>query len=141
MNNPRRMIHPQEQQQLLEEARRARSNAYAPYSGFSVGAALLTVSGKLFTGANIENAAYGLCMCAERTALFKAWSEGEKEIAALAVAADTENPVSPCGSCRQVMQELCPSEMLVLLTNMQGSVHQTTTEELLPFGFTLHHEG
>ncbi|MFC5542108.1 cytidine deaminase [Ureibacillus sp. FSL K6-3587] len=121
---------------LLEEAKVAREKAYAPYSKFSVGAALLTKSGKVFHGCNIENASFGLTNCAERTALFKAVSEGETEFQALLVVADTKNPVAPCGACRQVIAEFCPPEMPVYLANINGDIKQTTVEQLLPSSFT-----
>jgi cytidine deaminase len=121
---------------LLEEAKVAREKAYAPYSKFSVGAALLTKSGKVFHGCNIENASFGLTNCAERTALFKAVSEGETEFQALLVVANTKNPVAPCGACRQVIAEFCPPEMPVYLANINGDIKQTTVEQLLPSSFT-----
>lgn len=124
------------QEQLIKEAAVARERAYVPYSKFKVGAALLTKDGKVFHGCNIENAAYSMCNCAERTALFKAWSEGEKEFLTLAVIADTERPVSPCGACRQVISELCAPEMKVILTNLQGDIQETTVKELLPGAFS-----
>ena len=107
---------------LIKEAEKARDKAYVPYSKFPVGAALLTTSGKVYHGCNIENAAYGVANCAERTALFKAISEGDKEFAALAVTADTIRPVPPCGACRQVIAELCPKDMKVILTNGKGEM-------------------
>ncbi|MGN1400759.1 MAG: cytidine deaminase [Bacillus sp. (in: firmicutes)] len=122
-------------EQLMEQAKIAREKAYTPYSKFKVGAALLTKDGKVYEGCNIENAAYSLCNCAERTALFKAYSEGEKEFAALAVVADTERPCSPCGACRQVIAELCPQDMTVYLTNLKGDVQETTVKDLLPGAF------
>lgn len=122
---------------LLEAAREARKRAYAPYSRFPVGAALLAGDGTVYAGCNIENASYGLCNCAERTALFKAVSEGVREFRALAVVADTEGPVSPCGACRQVMFELCLEDMPVLLANLAGERLETTVGELLPHGFRL----
>jgi cytidine deaminase len=121
---------------LMEEAKRARELAYAPYSKFKVGAALLTENGDVYKGCNIENAAYSLCNCAERTALFKAYSDGNKQYTALAVVADTDRPVSPCGACRQVISELCPSDMKVYLTNLKGDVAEITVSELLPGAFT-----
>lgn len=121
---------------LVDEAKTAREMAYAPYSKFKVGAALLTKDGKVYHGCNIENAAYSLCNCAERTALFKAYSEGNKEFAMLAVIADTPRPVPPCGACRQVMTELCPPDMPVILANLQGDTEQTTVKELLPGAFS-----
>src|SRR4051794_20774524 len=92
-------------EQLIEEAKSARERAYVPYSKFGVGAALLTTDGKVYHGCNIENAAYSMCNCAERTALFKAYSEGDRNFAMLAIIADTERPCSPCGACRQVISE------------------------------------
>lgn len=123
-------------QGLIDEAKMARQRAYAPYSKFKVGAALLTKGGHIYQGCNIENAAYSLCNCAERTALFKAYSEGEKEFAMLAVVADSPRPVPPCGACRQVMAELCPPEMPVILANLQGEIQQTTVQQLLPAAFS-----
>lgn len=120
---------------LIEAARTARARAYAPYSRFAVGAAAQTASGKLFVGCNIENAAFPVTVCAERVALFSAWAAGEREIVALAVVAETEGPVSPCGSCRQVIFELAP-RAVVLLGNMGDALHVSTAEALLPGGFT-----
>jgi len=125
-----------DKQALMAQAIEARKLAYVPYSKFQVGAALLTESGKVYMGGNIENAAYSLCNCAERTALFKAYSEGDRTYAALAVAADTPQAVSPCGACRQVMAELCPPDMPVILTNLKGDVWETTVSALLPGAFT-----
>ena len=122
--------------QLIEEAKIAREKAYVPYSKFGVGAALLTKDGKVYHGCNIENAAYSMCNCAERTALFKAYSEGEREFILLAVVADTDRPCSPCGACRQVISELCPKGMKVVLTNLKGDIFETTSDELLPGAFT-----
>ncbi|MGE7302459.1 cytidine deaminase [Priestia megaterium] len=121
---------------LIDEGKKAREMAYVPYSKFKVGAALLTKDGKVYRGCNIENAAYSMCNCAERTALFKAYSEGDKEYAALAVVADTDRPVSPCGACRQVISELCPKEMKVILTNLKNDIQELTVEELLPGAFS-----
>ncbi|WP_019119926.1 cytidine deaminase [Brevibacillus massiliensis] len=123
-------------QELIKQAKEARKLAYVPYSGFAVGAALLSESGKVYLGGNIENAAYSLCNCAERTAIFKAFSEGDRTYQAIAVAADTPGPVSPCGACRQVMAELCPPDMKVLLANLEGEVLETTVAKLLPGAFS-----
>lgn len=123
-------------EKLLEEAKEARELAYVPYSKFKVGAALLTKDGKVYKGCNIENAAYSMCNCAERTALFKAISEGEKEFVAIAVVADTDRPVPPCGACRQVISELCSSDTKVYLTNLKGDVQELTVSELLPGAFS-----
>lgn len=125
-----------DKQALMAQALEARKRAYVPYSQFAVGAALLTEEGKVYLGCNIENAAYSLCNCAERTALFKAFSEGDKNYKALAVAADTPKAVTPCGACRQVMAELCPPEMPVFLTNLNGDVWETTVSALIPGAFT-----
>ena len=121
-------------EELLKMAKKARENAYAPYSNFKVGAALMTKDGKVFTGANVENASYGLSMCAERVALFKAVSEGYREFEAIAVIADTDGPVSPCGACRQVLSEF--GDMDVIMANMKGDVKVMKLSELLPESFT-----
>ncbi|UYO34501.1 cytidine deaminase [Bacillus zhangzhouensis] len=123
-------------QELISEAIKARDFAYAPYSKFKVGAALLSNDGKVYGGCNIENAAYGMCNCAERTALFKAYSEGITSFQMLAVVADTDRPVSPCGACRQVISELCAPDMPVILTNLIGQIYETTVNELLPGAFS-----
>lgn len=121
---------------LIEKALEARTMAYVPYSKFPVGAALLSENGNVYLGCNIENAAYPVCNCAERTALFKAYSDGDRSFKAIAVVADTPKPVSPCGSCRQVMAELCPPEMKVILANTRGEITETTVAQLLPGAFT-----
>lgn len=121
-------------QVLIQAARQARERAYVPYSHFPVGAALLTASGRIYTGCNIENASFGLCNCAERTAIFKAVSEGETEFLTIAVIADTEGPVSPCGACRQVMNEFAP-DARVILANLKGDTLVTTAQALLPGAF------
>ncbi|WP_433743214.1 cytidine deaminase [Falsibacillus pallidus] len=123
-------------QQLIIEAKNAREKAYVPYSKFKVGAALLTKNGKVYHGCNIENAAYSMCNCAERTALFKAYSEGDTQFEAIAVVADTTRPVPPCGACRQVISELCSKDMKVILTNLNGDIHELTVDELLPGAFS-----
>ncbi|MBP3951292.1 cytidine deaminase [Bacillus suaedae] len=123
------------EQQLIEEAKKARENAYVPYSKFPVGAALEMENGEIIHGANIENASFGLTNCAERTALFKAYSEGNRSVKQIAVVADTDRPVSPCGACRQVMAELVPQDTKVILTNLKGDVLEMTVAELLPGAF------
>ncbi|MHB9144150.1 MAG: cytidine deaminase [Symbiobacteriia bacterium] len=120
---------------LVAGALAAREQAYTPYSQFRVGAALVTGSGRRFSGCNIENASYGLTNCAERTALFSAVAAGERDVLAIAVVADTENLTTPCGACRQVMVELAPGAR-VLIANMKGEVLVTTTRALLPGAFT-----
>ena len=117
---------------LIDAARRARENAYAPYSRYHVGAALLTADGQVITGCNVENAVYPLGLCAERVAIFKAVSEGHRDFRAIAIV--THNGGSPCGSCRQVMQEFAP-EMLVFIADEAGHVRQRTLAELLPDAF------
>ena len=117
------------------QAAAAREQAYCPYSGFAVGAVVLTASGRVFPGCNVENAAYSAAICAERAALLGAYAAGEREIVALAVIADTAAPVSPCGICRQVIHELAP-RCTVVLANTRGDVQLTTPQQLLPGGFT-----
>jgi cytidine deaminase len=125
--------------ELLTCARAARDHAYAPYSRFLVGAALLTRDGRTFNGCNVENASYGLCNCAERTALFSAIAAGCEpcDFVAMAVIGDCPSPITPCGACRQVMSELCDGDMPVLLANLDGETQQTTVAELLPGSFKL----
>lgn len=122
-------------QQLIEKAIESRNNAYVPYSNFQVGAALRTKSGKVYTGCNIENAAYPVTCCAERVAIFKAISEGETEFVEIAVAANTERPVPPCGSCRQVMSEFFNPDTEIHLTNLKANTMTIKMDELLPFSF------
>lgn len=119
---------------LIEEAKKARERAYVPYSKFKVGAALLAASGRIYRGCNIENASYGLSNCAERTAIFKAVSEGETEFLALAVVADTKEPTAPCGACRQVMEEFKIPK--IILANIDGGHTVFMLRELLPYSFT-----
>ena len=121
-------------QKLMDCAIKARENAYSPYSHFAVGAALLCEDGTLFEGCNIENASYGLTNCAERTAIFKAVSEGHTKFKALAVVADTEGPCAPCGACRQVMAEF--KIPLIIMGNLMGNIKIVTMEEVLPFSFS-----
>ncbi|MCG7336409.1 cytidine deaminase [Sporosarcina sp. ACRSM] len=125
-----------EKNKLMEESKKAREKAYVPYSKFPVGAALLAEDGTVYRGCNIENSAYSMTNCAERTAFFKAVSEGVHTFKALAVVADTEGPVSPCGACRQVIAEFCDRQMPVYLTNLKGDVLETTVAELLPGAFS-----
>ena len=125
-----------EKKDLIVEANKAREFAYVPYSNFKVGAALVSKDGQVFHGCNIENAAYSMTNCAERTALFKAYSEGVTEFDSLVVVADTEGPVSPCGACRQVISELCDPEMEVVLTNLKGDILKLQVKDLLPGAFS-----
>jgi cytidine deaminase len=119
--------------ELVAKAIEARENAYAPYSNYKVGAALLGKSGRIYTGGNVENAVYPLVTCAERTAVVKAVSEGEREFVALAVA--TENAGSPCGSCRQVLREF-GKKTIVLISDVEGNYRETKVEDLLPDSFS-----
>lgn len=124
---------------LVAAARAAREHAYAPYSAFHVGAALRTADGRVFAGCNVENASYGLCNCAERTAFFAAIAAGCRpgDFTHLAVIADTEGPVAPCGACRQVTHELGGPQLIVVQANLRGVVVTTTAAALLPGAFTL----
>jgi cytidine deaminase len=124
---------------LLALAHTARDRAYAPYSRFLVGAALLTHDGRRFSGCNVENASYGLCNCAERTALFSAIAAGCQpcDFVAMAVIGDCPAPITPCGACRQVMSELCDGDMPVMLANLHGETQRTSVAELLPGSFKL----
>ncbi len=125
-----------DQNQLCQLAAEARKNAYAPYSQYQVGAALLMESGTIYTGCNVENASYGLAMCAERVAVGKAVSQGDQKILAVAVA--TKDGGSPCGACRQVLAEFAQGDLEVLLVNAQGEpLLQLTLDELLPKRFSL----
>lgn len=121
-------------QKLMDCAIKARENAYSPYSHFAVGAALLCEDGTIYEGCNIENASYGLTNCAERTAIFKAVSEGHTTFKALAVVADTEGPCAPCGACRQVMGEF--NIPIIIMGNLKGDIEVVSTEALLPFSFS-----
>lgn len=121
-------------EELIKAARAARENAYVPYSKFKVGAAVLSKSGKIYVGCNVENASYGLTNCAERTAIFTAVSAGETDLAALAVVADTIGPTAPCGSCRQVMAEFGITK--IILCNIKGESRVVSLDDLLPYSFT-----
>lgn len=121
---------------LIEQANEMLDLAYVPYSNFPVGAALLSKTGEVFTGCNVENASYGLSNCAERTAIFKAVSEGTRTFDKLVITGDTDGPISPCGACRQVISEFCASDMPVILTNLRGDIEETTVGKLLPGAFT-----
>lgn len=120
---------------LIEEAIKMKEHAYVPYSKFPVGAALLTKTGKVYTGCNIENAAYPVTCCAERVAIFKAISEGETTFTEMAVAANTDRPVPPCGSCRQVMAEFFSENMEIHMTNVKRDHISLPMKELLPLSF------
>ncbi len=123
---------------LIAAARQARQKAYAPYSNYQVGAAVLAKSGKMYAGCNVENAAYPNGLCAERVAIFKAISEGERELVALAVV--TSNLGSPCGACRQVFSEFAHDEAIIVLANARGNRQMKfTLKEILPARFGANH--
>jgi len=121
-------------EELITRATEARENACADYSRFQVGAALAAASGKVYTGCNIENSTYGLTVCAERVALWKALSEGEREFTCIVVVASSKSPASPCGACRQLLWEFC-GNLEVTLANLHGDRQTLRLEELLPRPF------
>jgi cytidine deaminase len=123
-------------EELVDMALKARLNAYVPYSGFRVGAALLADNGKVYTGCNIENASYGAAICAERTAVVKAISDGAKRIMAIAISGDSISSTVPCGICRQVISEFCTNDMPLYLSNQDGQFETFSFEEILPHAFT-----
>jgi cytidine deaminase len=119
---------------LIEAAKQARENAHAPYSNFRVGAALRSTSGRIFSGCNVENATYGLTMCAERVAIFKAVSEGERGFSAIAVVTDTDVLTPPCGACRQLIWEFC-GDIPVSMANLKGKAEIIQMKDLFPKPF------
>ena len=121
-------------EELVEVAKVVREKAYAPYSNFKVGAALRTKSGKIYTGCNVESASYGLTVCAERVAIWKAVSEGESEFETIAVVADTHELTPPCGVCRQIIWEFC-GDVPVIFANLKGKTEIIKMSELLPRAF------
>jgi cytidine deaminase len=123
-----------ENEVLISAARQARENAHAPYSNFRVGAALRATSGRIFGGSNVENATYGLTVCAERIAIFKAISEGERGFDAIAVVTDTDTLTPPCGACRQLIWEFC-GDVPVILANLKGKIEVIPMRELFPHPF------
>jgi len=125
-------------EELIKVAQEARKLSYSPYSNFAVGAALLCKDGEVFKGTNVENSSYPLCMCAERNALYNAYMHGytKDDFVALALSADTDEPCSPCGACRQVLSEIFPSKAPIYMTNLKGQIKETNVEELLPFAFS-----
>ncbi len=130
-------MNEQQQERLQMEAFAVRKNAHAPYSQFHVGCAVLDANGKIHVGCNVENAAFGSTICAERVALTSAIAKGNAAgtFLGLAVIGDTFKPIAPCGECRQVIAELCPADMPVLMGNLHGKWQQTTVGELLPGAF------
>lgn len=121
-------------EELVQAALQARQNAFAPYSNFKVGAALETADGKIYTGSNVENSTYGLTVCAERVALWKALSEGERKFKRIAVTTDAERPGTPCGACRQLLWEFC-GDIKVILANLQGFRETHHLADLYPHPF------
>ena len=119
---------------LIDAAKQARENAHAPYSNFRVGAALRSMSGRIFSGCNVENASYGLTMCAERVAIFKAISEGERGFSALAVVTDADSLTPPCGACRQLIWEFC-GDIPVTIANLKGQTDVMQMRDLFPRPF------
>ena len=124
----------QDNQSLIETAAAARLRSVAPFSDFLVGAALRTKDGKVFTGCNVESASYGLTVCAERVAIWKALSEGERDFTNLVIVADTEQLTPPCGTCRQIIWEFC-KQATILLANLRGQREEVNIAELLPKAF------
>lgn len=120
---------------LIQVARKAKKYSHSPYSKFRVGAALLAKNGTIYSGTNIENSSYSLTICAERTALFKAISEGEKSFLAMAISSDTKGFITPCGACRQVISDLA-GDIDIILTNGLGKAKMMRTKDLLPYPFT-----
>ncbi|MCB0413648.1 MAG: cytidine deaminase [Bdellovibrionales bacterium] len=125
----------QEENSLIEHAERARKNSYSPYSQFPVGAALLLDDGSIYTGTNVENASYGASLCAERIAVFKAITDGLRKIRLVAIIADTKDPCSPCGLCRQVINEFSDENTEVILANFSAQIKKYKLTELLPESF------
>lgn len=131
MKKRKRRLSSKERQQLIEIALLAKKNAYAPYSRFRVGAAMLTEDGTVFAGCNVENSSYSLTICAERNALFKAVCEGQTKFSAIAIVSDDTNLLPPCGACRQVLSEFAP-DLAIILTTVQGNVKVTSLDKLFP---------
>lgn len=123
------------EKRLIEKAKTARLKAYAPYSKFLVGAAVLTSTNNIYIGCNIENSSYSLTCCAERVAIFQAIAAGEKDFQAMAIVGDTEQPITPCGACRQVINEFFNDETPIYLANLSGQIKQLTINDLLPLSF------
>ena len=123
-----------EVKELYRQAKKVRKKAYVPYSNFKVGASILVNQNKIFTGCNIENASYGLTMCAERVAIFKAVSQGFKNIQILLLTADTKELISPCGACRQVISEF-GNNIDIYMSNLEGKMKKTNINKLLPESF------
>ena len=129
-------MNKKQRSELIAMAKEARTRSYSPYSNFSVGAALLCKNGKIYKGCNVENAAYSPTCCAERVALFSAIADGEREFSSIAIVGNA-SPCMPCGVCRQVMAELCPTDLEIVYEDPNGESGGVTLGELLPFGFKL----
>ncbi len=124
-------------EKLLKLAQEAKKNSYSPYSNFSVGSALITSTGKFYSGCNVENSSYGLTICAERNAIFKMIADGERQIEGILVIGDTEEYLPPCGACRQVIVEFSKDDTPVYMFNSRGQWNETTVREILPATFFL----
>jgi cytidine deaminase len=123
--------------ELIESARIVQKNSYAPYSNFHVGAAVRTENGEIFVGTNVENASYGLTICAERAAIFNAVSHGQPKIRAIAITSSNGKPTPPCGACRQVIKEFSTPNTVIIMAGSQKELDVKTIDDLLPFSFTL----
>jgi cytidine deaminase len=121
--------------ELLQIANKVKLNSYSPYSKFRVGAVLVSEEGNLYSGVNVENSSYGLTNCAERTAIFKAVTEGERKFKTIVIASDSEDFITPCGACRQVMMEMCGKDLDVVLSNSDNEIRILKMEDLLPLSF------
>ncbi|MCP4215856.1 MAG: cytidine deaminase [bacterium] len=124
-------------EKLLEAAKKAKDNAYAPYSKFHVGAAILAGNGEIYHGCNVENTSYGLTICAERNAVCRMVADGTTKIDEIMIIGDTEEFLPPCGACRQVIAEFAHKDTIVYMSNKDGQVKETTVNELIPFVFFL----
>lgn len=121
--------------ELLQIANKVKQNSYSPYSKFRVGAVLITEDGDMYSGVNVENSSYGLTNCAERTAVFKAVTEGERKFKSIVLVSDAEDFITPCGACRQVLMELCGKDLEVVMSNIDNEIRIVKLEELLPLSF------
>ena len=121
--------------ELLQIANKVKTNSYSPYSKFRVGAVLVSEEGNLYSGVNVENSSYGLTNCAERSAIFKAVTEGERKFKTIVIASDAEDFITPCGACRQVMMEICGKDLDVVLSNSDNEIRILKMEDLLPLSF------
>ncbi len=130
------MLKKEIKEKMFNKALEVQKNAYVPYSKFPLGAAILTIDGSIYTGVNIENAAYGLTNCAERSAIFAAVTEGHRNIEAVLIVSSTEEPVPPCGSCRQVINEFADGEIEIIMMTEKGKEITMTSTELLPGAFS-----